>query len=109
LGLIGRTSALLLLILETTNELVRFHAWQSALLTTPLVLLHFLLKLIFPAWLKLIYNIFALGLVAFMAFVQPLQYFALQRIADPPRTPDFTACARTPTPIAGWSATTCLS
>jgi uncharacterized membrane protein len=103
LGLIGRTSALLLLILETTNELVRFHAWQSALLTTPLVLLHFLLKLIFPAWLKLIYNIFALGLVAFMA------YFALQRIADPPRTPDFTACARTPTPIAGWSATTCLS
>lgn len=63
-------AALLLLILETTNELVRFHAWQSALLTTPLVLLHFLLKAIFPAWLKIIYNIVALGLVAFMACVE---------------------------------------
>ncbi|KAG8716593.1 hypothetical protein FRC09_015521 [Ceratobasidium sp. 395] len=35
----GPITALILLIVETTNDFVRFHAYQSALLITPLLLL----------------------------------------------------------------------
>ncbi|PVG03366.1 hypothetical protein CPB86DRAFT_695809 [Serendipita vermifera] len=44
--LLGPVSALLLLILETNNDYVRFHAYQSALLTTPLVLLRLFVLLV---------------------------------------------------------------
>ncbi|KAF9822194.1 hypothetical protein IEO21_00188 [Rhodonia placenta] len=44
--ILGPVSALLLLILETHNDYVRFHAYQSALLSTPLVLLRVLATLL---------------------------------------------------------------
>ncbi|PCH33630.1 hypothetical protein WOLCODRAFT_135230 [Wolfiporia cocos MD-104 SS10] len=48
--LLGPISALLLLILETHNDYVRFHAYQAALLSTPLLLLRALAALLrFPA------------------------------------------------------------
>ncbi|KAL4243580.1 hypothetical protein ABKN59_001217 [Abortiporus biennis] len=39
--LLGPISALLLLILETHNDYVRFHAYQAALLSVPLLLIRF--------------------------------------------------------------------
>ncbi|CDZ98071.1 hypothetical protein [Phaffia rhodozyma] len=66
--LLGPLTAVLLLILETTNDFVRFHAYQSALLTTPLLLLHFFLKLIFPYWLQSVISFGSFGLVVFMAY-----------------------------------------
>ncbi len=36
--------SVILLILETRNDFVRFHAWQSALLFAPLVVLHLILS-----------------------------------------------------------------
>ncbi|PIL31970.1 hypothetical protein GSI_06674 [Ganoderma sinense ZZ0214-1] len=44
--LLGPLSALTLLIVETYNDFVRFHAYQSALLTTPLVILRILASLL---------------------------------------------------------------
>ncbi|KAH9835564.1 uncharacterized protein C8Q71DRAFT_762595 [Rhodofomes roseus] len=57
----GPISALLMLILETHNDYVRFHAYQSALLTGPLLLLRIIAALLqFPA---LICTFFTLLLV----------------------------------------------
>ncbi|KJA29226.1 hypothetical protein HYPSUDRAFT_32615 [Hypholoma sublateritium FD-334 SS-4] len=51
--LFGPISALLLLIFETQNDYVRFHAYQSALLTTPLVFIRTLLSVTqCPSWIK---------------------------------------------------------
>ncbi|KAH9849765.1 hypothetical protein C2E23DRAFT_870443 [Lenzites betulinus] len=53
--LLGPISALILLITETQNDFVRFHAYQSALLTTPLALLRILASLLqFPAFLRIV-------------------------------------------------------
>ncbi|KAI0669906.1 hypothetical protein C8Q78DRAFT_153368 [Trametes maxima] len=50
---LGPLSALALLIVETHNDFVRFHAYQSALLTTPLVVLRILASLLqFPSFLR---------------------------------------------------------
>ncbi|KAH9946624.1 hypothetical protein B0H21DRAFT_742393 [Amylocystis lapponica] len=50
--LLGPVSALALLIIETHNDYVRFHAYQSALLTTPLLVLRILAALLqFPSLL----------------------------------------------------------
>ncbi|KAL7415708.1 hypothetical protein BDY24DRAFT_381948 [Mrakia frigida] len=65
---LGPLSALVLLILETTNDYVRFHAYQSALLTTPLLVLHFFISLLFWRFLKWIYVIFEIGAVGYMVF-----------------------------------------
>ncbi|KAF8509818.1 hypothetical protein JB92DRAFT_3083700 [Gautieria morchelliformis] len=48
----GPITALLFLILETSNDYIRFHAYQSALLTSPLLLLRILASFIFPSWLQ---------------------------------------------------------
>ncbi|KAI0825140.1 hypothetical protein BC628DRAFT_293216 [Trametes gibbosa] len=56
--LLGPISALILLITETHNDFVRFHAYQSALLTTPLAVLRILASLLhFPAFLRLILSL----------------------------------------------------
>ncbi|GLB36165.1 hypothetical protein LshimejAT787_0304530 [Lyophyllum shimeji] len=53
--LLGPISALALLILETQNDFVRFHAYQSALLTTPLLLLRIFVSLIqAPSWIRIL-------------------------------------------------------
>jgi len=43
--LFGPISALVILILETTNDYVRFHGYQSALAISPLYLIHLILGL----------------------------------------------------------------
>jgi len=51
--LLGPISALSLLIIETRNDYVRFHAYQSALLTTPLVVIRIFASLLqFPSWMR---------------------------------------------------------
>ncbi|KAL7422506.1 hypothetical protein Q5752_003154 [Cryptotrichosporon argae] len=44
----GPVTALLFLILETQNDYVRFHAYQSALLTTPILSILLLANLLIP-------------------------------------------------------------
>ncbi|KAG1750003.1 uncharacterized protein EDB91DRAFT_1110849 [Suillus paluster] len=49
----GPISALILLVLETHNDYVRFHAYQSALLMTPLLLVRIFAPLLgFPSWVQ---------------------------------------------------------
>ncbi|KAF9481419.1 hypothetical protein BDN70DRAFT_876398 [Pholiota conissans] len=74
----GPLSALVLLILETHNDCVRFHAYQSALLTTPLVFFRIMLSLArFSSWTKLLSTlvIFTIQLLAgFLAYRQAAQH-----------------------------------
>ncbi|KAF9241371.1 hypothetical protein BU15DRAFT_44992 [Melanogaster broomeanus] len=50
--LLGPISALILLVLETHNDYVRFHAYQSALLMTPLLAVRVLVSLLRgPSWI----------------------------------------------------------
>ncbi|KAF8591847.1 hypothetical protein K439DRAFT_1325766 [Ramaria rubella] len=63
----GPITALLFLILETSNDYIRFHAYQSALLTTPILLFRILASFIFPSWLQTILTIVILILAAGMA------------------------------------------
>ncbi|CAE6501026.1 unnamed protein product, partial [Rhizoctonia solani] len=64
----GPITALLLLILETSNDFVRFHAYQSALLLTPLLLLRGFIGLIFPSWLQFISTMSIVIAGLYMAF-----------------------------------------
>ncbi|KIP11961.1 hypothetical protein PHLGIDRAFT_98665 [Phlebiopsis gigantea 11061_1 CR5-6] len=51
--ILGPLSALSLLVLETHNDYVRFHAYQSALLSSPLLLIRILVSLLqFPQFLR---------------------------------------------------------
>lgn len=51
--LLGPISALMILIAERQNDYARFHAYQSALLTGPLLLVRFLMSLLqFPGWMR---------------------------------------------------------
>ncbi|TFK57292.1 hypothetical protein OE88DRAFT_1650932 [Heliocybe sulcata] len=66
---LGPLSALLLLVLETQNDYVRFHAYQSALLTTPLLVLRMLLSLLaFPVTLRTIMTVLIICGQLLMAF-----------------------------------------
>ncbi|KAF7306937.1 hypothetical protein MIND_00486400 [Mycena indigotica] len=66
--LFGPISALALLIVETQNDYVRFHAYQSALLTTPLVLIRILASLLqFPNWMRTLLTLVLVGLEIYMA------------------------------------------
>ncbi|CAE6363378.1 hypothetical protein RSOLAG1IB_09511 [Rhizoctonia solani AG-1 IB] len=64
----GPVTALLLLIVETSNDFVRFHAYQSALLITPLLLLRGFTGLIFPSWLQFISTMSIVVAGLYMAF-----------------------------------------
>ncbi|KAG8852047.1 hypothetical protein FRB96_008965 [Tulasnella sp. 330] len=67
--ILGPISALILLILETHSDYIRFHSYQSALLTTPLILFRLFLGLVhFPHFLLIILNIIIIGAILFMAF-----------------------------------------
>ncbi|EJD03907.1 uncharacterized protein FOMMEDRAFT_19234 [Fomitiporia mediterranea MF3/22] len=67
--LLGPISALICLILETHNDYVRFHAYQSALSTTPLVLLRIFTSLVhFPSFLNTLITIILVVFILFMAF-----------------------------------------
>ncbi|VDB99609.1 unnamed protein product [Peniophora sp. CBMAI 1063] len=74
---LGPVSAFLLLIFETSNDYVRFHAYQSALFTTPLVLMRIMATILgFWAWLRF--------LLTLICVVPPL-YMAYQAFIDASR------------------------
>ncbi|BEI86792.1 hypothetical protein CcaverHIS002_0701380 [Cutaneotrichosporon cavernicola] len=66
----GPLSALLLLILETQNDYVRFHAYQSALLTTPILTFILITNLLlpFPAFLKTLIVLAGVGAALYSAY-----------------------------------------
>ncbi|KAJ7597050.1 hypothetical protein C8J56DRAFT_817291 [Mycena floridula] len=67
--LLGPISALIMLIIETQNDYVRFHAYQSALLTTPLVVVRVFLSLLqFPSWMRTFMSLIIFGLQFFMMY-----------------------------------------
>ncbi|KAF4572902.1 hypothetical protein EYR36_007412 [Pleurotus pulmonarius] len=67
--LLGPFSALVLLILETQNDYVRFHAYQSALVSTPLVIIWVAASLLsFPSWLHTLLTISLVATTLYMAF-----------------------------------------
>ncbi|KAI0312621.1 hypothetical protein OF83DRAFT_1066852 [Amylostereum chailletii] len=66
---LGPLSAFALLILETHNDYVRFHAYQSALLTTPLLLLRIFASILqFPFFLRSLFTILLLFPPIIMAY-----------------------------------------
>ncbi|KAJ6519832.1 hypothetical protein C8R45DRAFT_1085777 [Mycena sanguinolenta] len=66
--LLGPISALALLIIETHNDYIRFHAYQSALFTTPLVVIRILASLLqFWGWLRTILTLVLVGSQLYMA------------------------------------------
>lgn len=67
--ILGPITALVFLILETQSDYIRFHSYQSALLTTPLILLRLFLSLIhFPQFLLTLLTLIIIGSIGFMAF-----------------------------------------
>ncbi|KIK71012.1 hypothetical protein GYMLUDRAFT_33117 [Collybiopsis luxurians FD-317 M1] len=67
--ILGPLSALLVLVVETQNDYVRFHGYQSALFTTPLIVFRALLSLLqFPQWLRTFWTILLLACQLYMAF-----------------------------------------
>ncbi|KAK7064222.1 hypothetical protein R3P38DRAFT_2823118 [Favolaschia claudopus] len=66
--LLGPISALALLIIETQNDYVRFHAYQSALFTTPLVVIRIIASLLqFWGWLRILLTLVLVGSQLYMA------------------------------------------
>jgi len=81
----GPLLAILLLILETKNDYVRFHAWQSLLLSIPIAILHFILHASkFFTWLLLIADIAIFGQLAYRALkdAETLERYHLPYIGD---------------------------
>lgn len=67
--ILGPVSALFLLVTETHNDFVRFHAYQSALLTTPLLLLRILASVLqLPTVLRTLLTVLLVTSMGFMAF-----------------------------------------
>jgi len=67
--ILGPVSAFCMLVMETHNDFVRFHAYQSALLTTPLILLRILASLLkLPSILRTILTLLLISSISFMAF-----------------------------------------
>lgn len=67
--ILGPLSALFLLITETKNDYVRFHAYQSALLTMPLLLLRVMTSLLgLPSSLRTLFTLLLVAPALFMAY-----------------------------------------
>jgi len=61
--------AVLLLVLETQNDFVRFHAWQASLLFTGIVILHLILSFsAFLSWLLFVIDLGFMGVGAWHAY-----------------------------------------
>jgi uncharacterized membrane protein len=66
---LGPITALVLLIMETQNDYVRFHAYQSALLLTPLYIVRIFASLLgFWSWLRTFLTLSIILLELYMAF-----------------------------------------
>ncbi|CAO3630082.1 unnamed protein product [Mucor fragilis] len=68
---LGPVTGLLLLILERQNDYVRFHAWQSSLTFSALMLAQFILLFIssFLSWVLFFFNIFLLIWLVYRAYL----------------------------------------
>ncbi|KAF8481118.1 hypothetical protein DFH94DRAFT_738162 [Russula ochroleuca] len=67
--ILGPVTAFGLLVMETHNDFIRFHAYQSALLTTPLILLRILASLLqLSSFLRTVLTLLLVSSVCFMAF-----------------------------------------
>ncbi|KAG7099233.1 hypothetical protein E1B28_001098 [Marasmius oreades] len=67
--ILGPLSALLVLILETQNDFVRFHGYQSALLTGPLLLIRMLISFSqFSPWFRTIFTLCIICCQVYMGF-----------------------------------------
>ncbi|CAL1695861.1 unnamed protein product [Somion occarium] len=67
--LLGPVSALILLIVETHNDYVRFHAYQSALLSTPFLVLRILASLLgFASFVRTILTFLLVIPLVYMAW-----------------------------------------
>lgn len=66
--ILGPITALLFLILETSNDFIRFHAYQAALLATPLWLFWILASLVFHSVLRILLTITIILVQIAMAF-----------------------------------------
>ncbi|CAO0791218.1 unnamed protein product [Mucor circinelloides] len=68
---LGPVTGLLLLILERQNDYVRFHAWQSSLTFSALMLAQFILLFIssFLSWVLFFFNIFLLVWLVYRAYL----------------------------------------
>lgn len=66
----GPVTALLFLVIETQNDYVRFHAYQSALLTTPILTFLLIINLVIrlPKFLRVIFIIASIAATAYTAF-----------------------------------------
>ncbi|TFK41144.1 hypothetical protein BDQ12DRAFT_710962 [Crucibulum laeve] len=83
--LLGPISAFILLVFETQNDFVRFHAYQSALLTTPLVVLRILCSIFqLPLWIRTFFTLVLLACILFMSL-------RTARDASQPHLPRFEA------------------
>ncbi|KAI8982117.1 hypothetical protein BDF20DRAFT_452175 [Mycotypha africana] len=69
--LAGPITGLLLLILERQNDYVRFHAWQSSLTFSSLMVLQFIMLFIsnFLSWVLFFFSIFLLIWLAYRAYL----------------------------------------
>ncbi|KAG8901322.1 hypothetical protein FRB99_005398 [Tulasnella sp. 403] len=66
--ILGPITALAFLILETHSDYIRFHSYQSALLTTPLIILRLFLSLLhFPQFFLTLLTLLIVASIAFMA------------------------------------------
>ncbi|KAG2202013.1 hypothetical protein INT46_008413 [Mucor plumbeus] len=68
---LGPVTGLLLLILEKQNDYVRFHAWQSSLTFSTLMLAQFILLFIssFLSWVLFFFDIFLLIWLVYRAYL----------------------------------------
>ncbi|KAI8393643.1 uncharacterized protein BYT42DRAFT_487074 [Radiomyces spectabilis] len=69
--ILGPVTGLLFLILETQNDYVRFHAWQSSLVFLALMLCHFVIMFIssFLSWALFCFDIFLLLWLTYRAYL----------------------------------------
>ncbi|KAF8237841.1 hypothetical protein L208DRAFT_1388787 [Tricholoma matsutake] len=76
--ILGPVSALTLLVLETRNDYVRFHAYQSALLTTPLIFLRIFVSLVQSSpWMQTFFTLLLIlpqGFMVIRAYLDASQH-----------------------------------
>ncbi|GAW03668.1 hypothetical protein LENED_005408 [Lentinula edodes] len=67
--ILGPLSALAVLIIETQNDYVRFHGYQSALFTTPIIVFRAFLSILqFPQWFRTFVTVLIFVGQLYMAF-----------------------------------------
>eukprot|EP01135_Chromosphaera_perkinsii_P012297 Nk52_evm34s2630 gene=Nk52_evmTU34s2630 len=78
---VGCISGLILLCLETKNDYVRFHAWQSTLIFTCALLLH--LILVFSKFLSIVLFLADIGAIGYLGYKAYFHSETLTRFVVP--------------------------